>query len=152
MSMTGSNSPLRSSTAPGISKSNTKRQMKKKNLADFWRATRYLWPYRRMIVISVFSAFFIGLAMAGGLGSILPVLRLLVSGDTIPNWVNRGIAETRLDVTLASESTSATDLMITHIKPYGVAHDAALRKGTRSRQREAESIPTNCWRNCQIPM
>ncbi len=63
--------------------------MKKKNLAEFWKATTFLVPYRQMVIASIVSAFFVGLAMAGGLGTMLPVLRILVNGDTIPNWGNR---------------------------------------------------------------
>jgi subfamily B ATP-binding cassette protein MsbA len=123
--------PISPPPPPVLPKSNpiNKRLTKKKNLAEFWKATTFLLPYRRLMIISILSALFIGLAMAGGLGSLLPVLRVLISGDTIPNWVNRGIAESRLKITLASESTASTDLLITSTKPDGSAAAAGLARG-----------------------
>ena len=130
MSVIGPISPPPSPVLPYSTPIN-KRLMKKKNLEDFWKAATFLLPYRRLMIISILSALFIGLAMAGGLGSLLPVLRVLVSGDTIPNWVNRGIAESRLKITLASESTDSTDLMITNVKPGGPAALSGLVQGDR---------------------
>ncbi len=134
MSVNGSNSSS-PTTNPGSAANSmstgekpvSKREMKKKNLADFWRATTFLLPYRQMIVASIVSAFFVGLAMAGGLGSMLPVLRVLVSGDTIPNWGNRSIVENRLQVKFDPDSV---DLRIVKISdPDGVAARAGLFPG-----------------------
>jgi len=57
--------------------------------AYFWRACRYLWPYRRMVACSVVAAFFVGLAVTGGLGAMLPIMRVLINGDTVQGWVYR---------------------------------------------------------------
>ncbi len=129
MSSNGPNfSPLspRPANAGMNGKGSVKREQKKKNLADFWRATTFLLPYRKMIVASVVSAFFVGLAMAGGLGTMLPVLRILVNGDTIPNWGNRSIVESRLKVTFASDSP---DLRLVKVQKDGPAALARLRPG-----------------------
>ena len=106
-----------------------KREKKKKDLADFWRAARFLIPYRKKIAVSIVAAFFIGLAMAGGLGSILPVLRVLVSGDTIPNWVNRNVAESRLEVKIASEAADLAALPVVDVTAGGAGAKAGLRPG-----------------------
>ncbi len=63
----------------------------------FWRACRYLGPYRRIVTISAVSAFFMGLIYTGGLGAMLPILRVLVNGDTIQSWSDHQIAEKRLE-------------------------------------------------------
>ena len=55
----------------------------------FWRACRYLGPYRKIVTISAVSAFFMGLIYTGGLGAMLPILRVLVNGDTIQSWGDR---------------------------------------------------------------
>ena len=125
MSLNGSNASL----PPLDPKTSAKREKKKKDLADFWRAARFLLPYRRKIAISVIAALFIGLAMAGGLGSILPVLRVLVSGDTIPNWVNRSVAESRLQIKIASEASDLAGLSVVMVDPKGAGRAAGLHAG-----------------------
>lgn len=49
----------------------------------FWRACRFLGPYRRIVTISAVCAFLMGLIYTGGLGAMLPILRVLVNGDTV---------------------------------------------------------------------
>jgi ABC-type multidrug transport system fused ATPase/permease subunit len=125
MSLIGSSSSVPPAAAVDP-KSSAKRAMKKKNLAEFKRSVRFLYPYQRLIILSFISAFFVGLAMAGGLGTILPILRVLISGDTIPNWANRSIVESRLDVTLADDPM---DLRLVRVKAEGVAAQSGLRSG-----------------------
>jgi ATP-binding cassette, subfamily B, bacterial MsbA len=81
-----------------------KRQEKNKSTADFWRATRYLRPYLDIVIVSIISALFVGLAMAGGLGTMLPVLSVLIKGDTVPNWINRQIVQKRLDLRFSADA------------------------------------------------
>ena len=127
MSLTGSNVPsVPPSPAVVDPKSIAKREMKKKNLAEFKRSIRFLFPYKTLIILSFVSAFFVGLAMAGGLGTMLPILRVLISGDTIPNWANRTIVESRLGVTLADDPM---DLRLVKVKAEGQAAAAGLRAG-----------------------
>jgi subfamily B ATP-binding cassette protein MsbA len=131
MSLNGSNVPPVSvvPAGPGAGDSAAKREKKKKDLVDFWRAARFLLPYRRKITISVVAAFFIGLAMAGGLGSIIPVLRVLISGDTIPSWINRTIAESRMDIKIASESSDLGTIRVTAVEKTGPGQAAGLLPG-----------------------
>jgi ABC-type multidrug transport system fused ATPase/permease subunit len=126
MSLIGSKvPPLPLPEAPDA-KSIAKRAMKKKNLDEFWRSVPFLFPYRTLIILSFVSAFFVGLAMAGGLGTMLPILRVLISGDTIPNWANRSIVESRLGVTLADDPT---ELRLVKVKADGVAAADGLKPG-----------------------
>ncbi len=64
----------------------------------FWRACRYLWPYRVKVAISVMAAIFVGLALTGGLTTMLPVMQVLINGDTMPAWMYRQTAQARLKV------------------------------------------------------
>src|SRR3954447_3430046 len=66
----------------------------------FWRACRYLGPYRRIVTISAVSAFFMGLIYTGGLGAMLPILRVLVKGDTVQSWADKQISDNRLGARL----------------------------------------------------
>lgn len=59
----------------------------KRSHRDFWRATRHLWPYRRTVVISVICAFLTGAFTAAGLATLIPILRVLIRGQTISQYV-----------------------------------------------------------------
>jgi ABC-type multidrug transport system fused ATPase/permease subunit len=79
---------------------------KKRRNNDLWRACRYLWPHRKIVVISMICAVVVGIAFTGGLGTILPVMQILVvNGETLPGWADRKIVENRLDVRLADDSS-----------------------------------------------
>ena len=58
---------------------------------------------------SVLSALFIGVAMAGGFTTMLPVLRVLINGDTVPNWANRVLVQKRLGVDFAADAKALVD-------------------------------------------
>src|SRR6185369_17581581 len=98
---------------------------KRKKNVHFWRACRYLGPYRRIVSVSIVSAFFMALIYTGGLGAMLPILRVLVNGDTIADWADQQIAEKRLDVTLVQQPSYEKDkppvLLVTHVGEKGVA-------------------------------
>jgi ATP-binding cassette, subfamily B, bacterial MsbA len=91
----------------------------------FWRACRYLWPYRGKVTISVISAIFVGFALAGGLTTMIPILQVLFGGDTIQSWMYRRTAEHRLNVNFVPD---ATIVQIAHISD-GPAKRAGLRVG-----------------------
>ena len=70
---------------------------------SFWRACRYIGPHRRIFIISIFCALVVGVTFTSGLGTMLPIMQVLISGDSIPDWINRKIVEKRLDVRLADD-------------------------------------------------
>jgi hypothetical protein len=73
---------------------------KKKKNADFWRACRFLYPHRRMVIISVLCALFVGAAFTSGLSTLLPIMRVLINGETVQSWANRQITQQRLGIKL----------------------------------------------------
>ena len=95
-------------------------------LAHFWRACRYLWPYRAYGVISVISAIFVGLTLTGGLGALLPLLRVLINGDTVQEWAYRQTAEVRLAVHLRQDPGI---VQIVDMTANGPAAAAGLKVG-----------------------
>ena len=122
MSETGSNVPAAALTPA----QRAKREGKKRAQQDFWRAMRFLLPYRAMIALSLAAALFVGLAMAGGFTTMLPVLNVLIRGDTVPNWVYRRVAAQRLGVTFADDAAEATDLRILRVSADSPAATAGL--------------------------
>src|SRR5581483_10899656 len=69
---------------------------KSKRNTEFWRACRYLYPYRGMVVISIVCAIFVSAALAGGLGTLVPITRVFLNGDTVQTWAEREIAQDRI--------------------------------------------------------
>lgn len=99
---------------------------KSRSKQQFWRACRFLWPYRRLVGTSVVAAFFVGLLLTSGLAAILPIVRILVNGDTVPNWVARQTVEQRLRINLADDPAA---LRVTHVEKGGAAAGAGIKAG-----------------------
>jgi len=99
---------------------------KRKRNADFWRACRYLAPYRRLMIISIVCAFFVGGAFTSSLVTVLPIIRVLINNDTVPDWLDRQIADHRLGVTL---STDPDQPRILSMEPHGAAATSGFREG-----------------------
>jgi ATP-binding cassette, subfamily B, bacterial MsbA len=98
----------------------------------FWRACQYLWPYRAKVAVSIVAAFFVGLALAGGLTTMIPILQVVFNGDTIQSWMYRRTAEHRLNVNFVPDSKvvqiiniSAGPARDAGLKPFDVIIDAA---------------------------
>jgi ABC-type multidrug transport system fused ATPase/permease subunit len=113
------------------SESGRRERKRSKSTADFWRACRYLAPHRKIVVISVICAILVGLTFASGLGALLPVLRILVNGDTMQTYVQRQAVQQRLQVRLAEE----TDPLYVHVEnlthTHGPAGVAGIHPGDR---------------------
>src|SRR5947207_11002385 len=106
----------------------------RKSTKDFWRAARYLYPYRGMVITSIVCALFIGIAFTGGLSSMVPMMQVFLKNDTIGTWAQRKIAERRLGVELTTESG---DLRILKVTEKGAASRAGLKAGDLIGPREA---------------
>jgi subfamily B ATP-binding cassette protein MsbA len=78
-------------------------RVKNRSTREFWRACRFLYPYRAMVATSIVCALFIGIAFTGGLSSMAPMMQVFLRGDTIETWANRAVVERRLDVRFADE-------------------------------------------------
>lgn len=59
----------------------------RKSNRDFWRATRFLFPYRKTVIVSVVCAIFTGAFTAAGLATLIPILRVLIRGQTVAGYV-----------------------------------------------------------------
>lgn len=99
---------------------------KDKSKAAFWRACRYLGPHRRIVAISVFCALIVGVVFTSGLGTMLPIMQVLINEDTVPDWVNRKVAEGRLEVRLADD---LAQVRLARTPTQGPAARHQLRQG-----------------------
>ena len=98
----------------------------------FWRAVRYLGPHRRIVVISILCAFFVGLTFASGLGTMVPIMRLLMNSDTMQGWVRRMAIEQRMAVRM-DEKDSTVLRVINVSDPNGPAAKAGIGPGDELR-------------------
>ena len=105
--------------------SDTDRNNRKKN-ANFWRALKFLGPYRGMVAVSVVCALMVGAVFTGGLGAMLPIFKVLLEDQTVGQWMDRQVVEYRLGAKLAER----TDLLqLTKVSYGGPADLAGLRAG-----------------------
>ena len=82
-------------------------RVKNRPTREFWRACRFLYPYRAMVATSIVCALFIGVAFTGGLSSMVPMMQVFLKGETIASWANRAIVERRLDLKFADDPNGA---------------------------------------------
>ena len=95
-------------------------QTHRRKHADFWRACRYLAPHRGIVITSIVCAFVVGAAFTSGLGTMLPILNVLIRGDTVQGWMDRQIVQDRLGVQLVDEP---------RVVQIGKVHDESLAAG-----------------------
>jgi ABC-type multidrug transport system fused ATPase/permease subunit len=76
------------------------RPKKRRSNRDFWSATRFLWPYRKTVAISIICALLTGALTAGGLLALVPLMNVLVGGGTIAAYADQAIAEREYAVAL----------------------------------------------------
>jgi subfamily B ATP-binding cassette protein MsbA len=103
-----------------------KREKRDQSVAYFWRALRYLNPHRRLVVISIGCAVLVGLTFTGGLSTMLPILKVLMSGETVQAWAGRIVAEHRLELNLAD---TPDKVLIVRAHHTGDGAKAGLKDG-----------------------
>ena len=103
-----------------------KREKRDQSVAYFWRALRYLAPHRKLVGISIGCAFLVGLTFTGGLSAMLPVLRVLMNGETVQVWSGKLVVEHRLGLKLAD---TPDKVLIDHVHHEGAGAQAGLQQG-----------------------
>jgi len=109
----------------------SKRPKRDKSLSAFMRAARYLFPYWKIVTISISCAIFVGLATAGGITTMLPIMRVLLNGDTLGGWADRQVASQRLKVTFGDDPSELRLLKVDSDldDPANVVGRAGLKAG-----------------------
>jgi ABC-type multidrug transport system fused ATPase/permease subunit len=62
-----------------------------------------LWPHRGIVIASFLCAIIVGASFVGGLSTMLPIINVLVKGDSVQAWVGRQIVANRLGVQLLQD-------------------------------------------------
>jgi len=106
-------------------------------MKDFRRAFKYIWPqWPRLIVIAV-SAMIISLLFAFSIGTVLPLLKVMMGEEGLHGWVDRIIVKDRfglgfyvpdrIDLTDPNKQNVIYHLRITSIKKQSEADQAGLQ-------------------------
>ena len=65
-------------------------------MKHFFRSVKYLWPYRVRLAAAMVCVIFIMLFWAGGLGALLPGVKILTSDEGLHDWAWRSMAQDRI--------------------------------------------------------
>ena len=76
-------------------------------MKNFRRSLKYLWPYRRRLAISVVCAILIATLWGGGLGAMLPGMKILISDEGLHGWAWNSAVEDMLELRLVQQMTPA---------------------------------------------
>src|SRR5262249_16034697 len=65
------------------------------------RLWKYVRPQKRTLTIAIISIVIMAISYSASVSSVLPFLQVMLEKESVPAWVNRSIAERRLDARLA---------------------------------------------------
>lgn len=71
---------------------------KKSSKGDFWRAARFLWPYRKLVATTLICALLAGAIMTSGIPAMVTILKALLDEQSIQSWIAAMVAEKQPDV------------------------------------------------------
>ena len=66
-------------------------------MKDFIRSLGYLKPYRKRLAVSIVCVILIAMLWAGGIGMIVPAMKVLISPEGLHGWAWNSIARDRID-------------------------------------------------------
>ena len=76
-------------------------------MQNFRRSLKYLWPYRFRLGVSIVCVILIAILWGGGLGMMLPGLKVLISPEGLHGWAWTTLTEGRLDATVVQRMVPA---------------------------------------------
>lgn len=98
-----------------MSVNQSKKEKQKGRPGDFLKALTYLWPHRRLVLISTLCAIVCAVASVTGLSTMAPILQVFFKGDTVQAWVDREVACYRMGAKLENDPHS---VMMVGTKSY----------------------------------
>ena len=103
---------------------------------SFKRLFKYIWPQWQRITAVVICAVMIGMLFAVSIGTILPLLKVMMNKEGLHGWVDRTVSKKRYglsfylhDVTDFNSPETISNLRITAVEADSVAAEANLREG-----------------------
>lgn len=108
-------------------------------MKNFRRSLKYLWPYRRRLALSAVLVFLIAVLWGGGLGALLPGLKILIAPEGLHGWAWNSMMQDRLQARLVRQEVQADTridglevglvLGVAGVEKDGPAEQAGIRPG-----------------------
>ena len=83
-------------------------------MQDFVRIGKYVWPYRRLFVLSVICAVIVSAFWALNLSIVFPVVKVLFQNDSLHGFVDSEIAT--LEKSIQDDTTALDTIPLDHVK------------------------------------
>lgn len=106
-------------------------------MKSFFRSLIYLKPYRKRLILSAVFVVFIATLWGGGLGMLLPGMKILIAPEGLHGWAWNSLAESKLQAKLVRRQVSptmqkqfnlpATVVQVVRVKKDGPADKAGLK-------------------------
>jgi len=74
-----------------------------------WRVLKGVWPYRVAAIVGFLCALGVGLSYAGGIATLLPVMKIFISTEGVHGWANQTAVQQRLHLKILNLSTSVQE-------------------------------------------
>jgi len=107
-------------------------------MKNFLRSLRYLRPYRTRLIVSVVCVLLIAALWGGGLGALLPGLKLLMAPEGLHGWAWNALNQDRFGARLVRQETPAAQRVdgqrvllvigVAEVTPGGPADRAGIRQ------------------------
>ena len=105
-------------------------------MKSFFRSLIYLKPYRKRLILSAVFVVFIATLWGGGLGMLLPGMKILIAPEGLHGWAWNSLYESKLNAKLVRRQVSpsmqkqynlpATVVQVVRVNKKGAAQDAGL--------------------------
>ncbi|MHC4543397.1 MAG: ABC transporter ATP-binding protein [Planctomycetota bacterium] len=102
----------------------------------FRRVFKYVWPQWHRLVVIVISAMIIGMLFAFSIGTILPLLKVMMGEEGLHGWVDRLISKNRYGISFyvpdkidMSDPNVVYHLRVTYVKEKSQGAIAGLEQG-----------------------
>ena len=108
----------------------------------FFRSIRYLKPYRARLTVSVVAVLFIAVLWGGGLGMLLPGMKVLMSEDGLHGWAWNSMTQDRMNAGLVRRTVPPKTFIddddkreisivldVKSVEPHGRAEEGGIQDG-----------------------
>jgi len=98
-----------------------------KTLSYFRRILGFVWPHKRYLIGSMLCALLVAVTYSASIGSMVPLLKVIVEDEGVHGWVFRTIAQKRLGVELGAYNSLSGERL------EGIAEHTAIVRRVKPR-------------------
>jgi len=83
-------------TSMGEKRSKRKRESELRQFRHFGRVLEYVWPHKRHLVVAILCMIMVAMCYTASIASLYPILKVFLARESLPQFLDRSIAERRL--------------------------------------------------------